>query len=42
MQDAFKIQSEFFQGQMRALTEQTKGMGESAMKAATDVFTPRS
>jgi phasin len=33
MQDAFKIQSEFFQAQMRALTEQAKGMGEATMAA---------
>jgi phasin len=42
VQDTLKIQSEFFQGQMRALTEQTKSMGESAMKAVTGVFTPKS
>jgi phasin len=38
MQDAFRLQSEFFQEQMRALTEQAKSMGESAMKAATSGF----
>src|ERR1700761_7539264 len=38
MQDAFRLQTEFFQEQMRALTEQTKSMGESAMKAATGGF----
>ena len=38
MQDAFKLQSDFFQMQMRALTEQAKSMGESAMKAATSGF----
>jgi phasin len=37
IQDTIKIQSEFFQDQMRALTEQARTMGESAMK----VFTPR-
>ena len=42
MQDAFKIQSEFFQEQMRALTDQAKSMGESAMKAATSGFTMKS
>lgn len=42
VQDTLKIQSEFFQGQMRALTEQTKSMGESAVKAVTGVFTPKS
>jgi phasin len=41
VQDAFKIQSEFYQEQMRALTDQARGMGESAMKAATGVFTPK-
>ena len=35
MQDALKIQSDFFQDQMRSLTDQGKSMGESAMKAAT-------
>jgi phasin len=39
MQDAVKIQSEFFQDQMRSLTDHAKSMGESAMKAATSVFT---
>ena len=42
MQDAAKIQSEFFQDQMRSLTDHARGMGESAMKAATGVFTPKS
>jgi phasin len=42
VQDALKIQSEFFQDQMRALTDQAKSMGESAMKAATGVFTSKS
>ena len=41
MQDALKIQSEFFQDQMRSLTDQAKSMGESAMKAATAAFTPK-
>ena len=41
MQDAVRIQSEFFQDQMRMLTDQAKSMGESAMKAATGVFTPK-
>jgi phasin len=41
VQDAFKIQSDFYQEQMRALTDQARGMGESAMKAATGVFTPK-
>lgn len=42
MQDAVKIQSEFFQDQMRSLTEHAKGMSDSAMKAATGVFTSKS
>jgi phasin len=42
MQDAVKIQSEFFQDQMRSLTDHAKSVGESAMKAATGVFTPKS
>lgn len=42
MQEALKIQSEFFQDQMRALADQAKSMGESAMKAATSAFTPKS
>jgi hypothetical protein len=41
-QDAMKIQSDFFQDQMRSLTDHAKTMGESAMKAATGVFTPKS
>jgi phasin len=40
--DTIRIQSEFFQEQMRALMEQARTMGESAMKAATGVFTPKS
>ena len=41
MQEALKIQSEFFQDQMRTMTDQAKSMGESAMKAATAAFTPK-
>ena len=41
IQDAVRIQSDFFQDQMRSLTDHTKTMGESAMKAATGVFTPK-
>ena len=40
--DTVRIQSEFFQEQMRTLTEQARSMGQSAMKAATGVFTPKS
>lgn len=39
--DALKLQSEFFQDQMRALTDQTRTMGESAMKAAGGMFNPK-
>ena len=42
MQDAVRIQSEFFQDQMRSLTDHAKSLGESAMKAATSAFTPKS
>jgi len=42
VQDAFKIQSDFFQDQMRAMTDQTRSIGESTMKAATGLFTPKS
>jgi phasin len=42
VQDALKIQSEFFQDQMRTLTDQARSMGESAVKAATSAFTPKS
>lgn len=41
VQDALKIQSEFFQDQMRALTDQARSMGESAMKAMTAGSTPK-
>ena len=41
VQDALRIQTEFFQDQMRALTDQSRMMGESAMKAMTGVFTPK-
>ena len=42
MQEAGRVQSEFFQEQMRSLTDHARGMGESAMKATTGVFTPKS
>jgi len=41
MQEAAKVQSEFFQEQMRSLTDHARSMGESAMKAATGAFTPK-
>ena len=40
-QDSMKIQSEFFQDQMRALTDQAKSFGETAMKAMTGAFAPK-
>ena len=40
VQDALRIQSEFFQDQMRALTDQARSMGESAMKAMTSGSAP--
>lgn len=42
VQDALRIQSEFFLDQMRAVTDQARSMGEAAMKAATGAFTPKS
>lgn len=42
VQDVVKIQSEFFQGQMQALTDQARSVGETAMKTATGAFTPKS
>ena len=41
MQDAAKIQSDFFQDQMRSLTDHARSMGETAMKAATGIFNPK-
>lgn len=41
VQDSMKIQSEFFQDQMRALTDQAKNFGETAMKAMTGAFAPK-
>ena len=42
VQDAMRIQADFFQAQMRAMTDQARSFGESAMKAATGAFTPKS
>jgi phasin len=42
VQDSMKIQSEFFQNQMRSMSDQAKSLGESAMKAMTGAFTPKS
>lgn len=41
MQDALRMQSEFFQDQMRALTDQARNMSETAMKAMTGATTPK-
>jgi phasin len=41
-QDALKLQSDFFQDQMRALTDHARTMSESAMKAAGGLFGPKS
>ncbi|MEO8322186.1 MAG: phasin family protein [Bradyrhizobium sp.] len=41
VQDATRIQSEFFQAQMRAMADQAKSFSESAMKAMTGAFTPK-
>jgi phasin len=42
MQDVLRLQSEFFQDQMRALTDHAKSMGETAMKAGTGIFNTKS
>jgi phasin len=42
VRDSMTIQSEFVQAQMRSLTDQAKSLGESAMKAMTGAFTPKS
>ena len=42
MQDVLKIQSDFYQEQMRTLTDQARNMGESAMKATGGVFGQKS
>ena len=42
VQDLMKIQSDFFQDQMRALTDQARNLGETAMKAMTGAFAPKS
>ena len=35
MQDLMRIQTEYFQAQLKSLTEQAKDLGETATKAAT-------
>ena len=42
VQDSLRIQSEFFQEQMRLLTNQARSISESAMKAAAGIFMPKS
>lgn len=42
VQDSMRIQSEFFQDQMRAMTDQARSMAESTMKAMTGAFAPKS
>ena len=42
VKDSMRIQSEFFQDQMRAMTDQARTLGESTMKAMTGAFTPKS
>jgi phasin len=41
-QDALKLQADFFQEQMRALTDHGRTMSESAMKAAGGLFGQKS
>ena len=41
IQGVLKVQSDYFQNQMRAMTDQATSMGESAMKAATGAFIPK-
>lgn len=41
VQDSVSIQSGFFQDQMRAVTDQARALGESAMKTMTGAFTPK-
>jgi phasin len=38
VQEVVRIQSEFFQGQLNALNEQARSVGESAAKAASGAF----
>jgi phasin family protein len=36
LQDLVRIQTEFFQTQLKSMTDQTKGLAETATKATTD------
>ena len=38
LQDLMRIQTEYFQAQLRSLTEQAKGLGETATKAAASAL----
>jgi hypothetical protein len=42
LQDVFRIQTEFVQTQMSAIADQTRGLGESYMKALTGAMTSAS
>jgi len=42
LQDVFRIQTEFVQSQMSAVADQTRGLGESYMKALTGAMTSAS
>jgi hypothetical protein len=37
-EDVVRLQAEFFQTQLQALTEESKGLGEEASKAASEVI----
>jgi hypothetical protein len=37
-EDVVRLQAEFFQTQLRALTDESKGLGEEASKAASEVI----
>ena len=41
LQELTQIQTEFMRGQMKALSEQAKDLGETATKAATEAFKGR-
>jgi phasin family protein len=38
LQDVLRIQTEFFQKQLQALTEESKNLSETTTKAASDVI----
>ena|SRR5205085_2583580 len=41
LQDVLRVQTEFFQKQLQALTEQSKGLGEAAAKKHSEVINIR-